>query len=140
MSHANGTFPLASTGHRPLFSSMRKFMILLLVAGMIVSGCRSRAPRYLTIANPASEQILSLTRLGSHPDKSTLKLRVTGKIDGAAKLILLQGKQPRETLSLAAGAVDTNWRGDWSGNELGVHYVPVSVKGGGLQITCEFSD
>ncbi len=115
-------------------------LALLLAASVVFTGCRSHARRYLTITNPAGEQILSLTRLGTHASTSSVHLRVTGKIDGDATLVLLQEKQPRQTLTLATGAVDTSWHGDWSGNQMTLHYLPGTVKSGGLQITCVFSD
>jgi hypothetical protein len=113
---------------------------LLLAACFALAGCRSQPARYVTITDATREQILTLTRLGNHPGPASIRLRVTGKIDGAASLIILRQSRPDETLALAAGPVDTDWHGDGPGNQLSLHYRPGTVKNGALQITYQFSD
>jgi hypothetical protein len=114
--------------------------LLLLAVCVIFAGCRSHTPQYVTINDATREQILTLTRLGSHPGPSSIRLRITGKIDGAATLIVLRETRPYKTLELTAGPIDTEWHDDWQSNQLSLHYLPGTVKTGGLQIAYVFSD
>lgn len=117
--------------------------LLLLATCLVFTGCRRHVPnatQYLTITDATREQFFTLTRLGSRKAPTSVRLRVIGKIESLATLIVLLNGQPQQTLALPAGAVDTEWHGDWSSNQMSLHYLPGAVKSGALQVAYEFSD
>ena len=122
---------------------LKPISVLLITAGLLFAGCRSRSAnstQYFTIADATKEQFFTLTRLGTHESPKSVQLRVTGKIESAAKLIVLLNGHPQQTLELTAGAVETEWHGEWLSSQLSLHYLPAAVKSGALQIACQFSD
>jgi hypothetical protein len=116
--------------------------ILFLAACLVLgsAGCRRRPAEFAPISDASKEQFLTLTRLGHQAAPAAARLRVTGRIDRPATLILLRDGKPYVTRELPAGMVDTSWHGDWSVNQLMLHYLPGAGNGGVLQISYEFSD
>ncbi len=122
---------------------LKPISFLLLSAGLLFTGCRSRSAnstQYFTIADATKEQFFTLTRLGTHGTPKSVQLRITGKIESSAKLIVLLNGHPQQTFEFPAGAVDSEWHGEWLSSQLNLHYLPAAVKSGALQIACQFSD
>ncbi|HWA10129.1 MAG TPA: hypothetical protein VG838_11820 [Opitutaceae bacterium] len=121
----------------------RLLFLPLLAVAVLFGGCRARnvrLPQYATIADATREQFVNLTRLGQTGTPKSVQLRITGKIESAAKLVLLLNGHPRQTLELPAGAVDLEWTGEWASNQVSLHYLPGPGKTGALQVAYQFTD
>ena len=118
---------------------MRLAIFWIFAAAITLGGCRKPPPQTAVIYDATHEQFVSLTHVGAKPP-SSLAWRITGKLDGSGTVVVLRDGRPVQTHSLAAGAIDVEWRGAWPSRQITFHYLPGSVKHGSLQVLCRFRD
>lgn len=122
---------------------LRPLSLILLAACLILCGCRSRSAnptKFITIPDATTEQFFTVTRLGEKGTPRSVQLRIIGNIANRADLVVLLNDRPEHTIELSAGAIDTEWRDDWTSNQMKLHYIPHEVKSGALQVAYLFSN
>lgn len=117
---------------------MRQLLIPCVVLAALLSGCRSKDAE-IYLSNVSAEEIISVSKPRDLGAVTHLRLRVDGKIEGAAQLILLQEGKPYHVENLS-GTVDAKWSGDWYDDRARLHYVPGPNTSGTLRLRYRFFD
>ncbi len=110
----------------------------MLAAAFFLAGCRSRDTEVF-FSNVSAEEIVTVGKPRDLATVRSLRLRIDGRLEGAAQLRLVRDGQPLwvETLS---GTVNVDWRGNWTDDRARLHYVPGPGVSGSLRLRYRFDD
>lgn len=118
---------------------MRTLCNLALCAALcgLAAAC---SPSFQT-ASVANLSEATVIRLAAAPDPQkhvvSLLIRGTGSIDGSAQIELMLNGKPYRTEQLRGG-VSFTWGGDWYSPVAEIHYRPIKVQGGKLDLQYRF--
>jgi hypothetical protein len=114
---------------------IRKVFLHILLSGLLfcVFGCNTQT---YEVQDVTKETKIILKKKKSQGFVHFIKISATGKIDGAAELVLGENASG-ENIS---GEVDYQHSGDWYSDTCVIYYKPSSVKGGKLIFNYKFKD
>lgn len=112
--------------------------VALSVVLSCLAGCRSKDTE-IFVSNVSAEEIISLTKARDQGPVSRFLLKVDGKIEGAAQLLILKDGKPHHVETLT-GTVDARWSSDWTEDRVRLHYLPGPQVSGALRIRYRFVD
>jgi len=117
-------------------SSYRFYCLLIAAAAVLLAGCRRGDP-VITITDISREERLSIGKLAGQGPVKRLRLRIEGRIDGTAQLVLFEENRPRHVMDLT-GDVDVRWNEPWTEDRARLVYTPGTVTGGALRVQYRF--
>jgi hypothetical protein len=84
-------------------------------------------------------QIISLHKKSGQGTICSMGIRVSGRIDGKARIVLMLNKAPYKTADIS-GKISFAWGGDWHADSMQLRYEPLEVRSGELTIEYYFGD
>ncbi len=104
--------------------------LLTLLFPLAITAC-VKYNQSLTFTNVQKKQIIELKTKTKDELVHGISIKVTGHIEGEAKIILMSGGKPYRTEAIT-GKVKVRWDGDWYSDTAEIHYEPTNVKSGEL--------
>jgi hypothetical protein len=114
-----------------------KTLCMCIAAASILAGC-GIGYRHHDVADVKKTETILLAKRPSQGPIASLTVEGSGRIDGAAEIVLILNGGPYKTESLS-GPVKFQWGGDWYADDAEIRYSPTSATGGTLRLRYRFN-
>jgi hypothetical protein len=119
---------------------MRTFGYALIISALavVLLSCANYDQR-LIMKDLERTQIINLHKKSGQGNICSMGIRVSGQIDGKARIVLMLNKTPFKTTDID-GKTSFTWGGDWYADSMELRYEPLEVRSGELTIEYYFVD